>query len=128
MGFVHIITWTAVLSALALVGQGAPLSKNCGVEDAEQSDDVTRRRVARAADGRTVCTTHWGLAPEQNGRHFADDIFFNENAWILIEISITFVPNCQQVFQEEIFGESSPKHSRQSFMCNSAIAISLQKV
>ena len=36
--------------------------------------------------------THWG---RRNGRHFADDIvkyiFLNENAWILIEISLKFV-------------------------------------
>ena len=35
------------------------------------------------------------LKPRQNGRHFADDIFkcifFNENAWIQIEISLNFV-------------------------------------
>ena len=37
------------------------------------------------------------LRPRQNGRHFADDmfrcIFLNENVWIPIEISLTFVPN-----------------------------------
>ena len=36
------------------------------------------------------------LRPIQNGRHFADDmfkcIFLNENVWILIEISLKFVP------------------------------------
>ena len=36
------------------------------------------------------------LRPRQNGRHFADDmfkcIFLNENVWIPIEISLTFVP------------------------------------
>ena len=36
------------------------------------------------------------LGPRQNGRHFADDIFkcifVNENVWILIEISLKFVP------------------------------------
>ena len=36
------------------------------------------------------------LRPRQNGRHFADDmfkcIFLNENLWIPIEISLTFVP------------------------------------
>ena len=36
------------------------------------------------------------LRPRQNGRHFADDIFkcilLNENVWILIEISLKFVP------------------------------------
>ena len=35
------------------------------------------------------------LRPRQNGRHFADDIFkcifLNENAWILIKISLKFV-------------------------------------
>ena len=43
----------------------------------------------------------WGwwfntLRPRQNGRHFADDIFkyifFNENVWIPIQISLKFVP------------------------------------
>ena len=37
------------------------------------------------------------LKPRQNGRHFADDIFkcifLNENVWILIEISLKFIPN-----------------------------------
>ena len=36
------------------------------------------------------------LRSRQNGRHFADDtfkrIFLNENVWILIEISLKFVP------------------------------------
>ena len=36
------------------------------------------------------------LRPRQNGRHFADDlfkcIFLNENIWILLEISLKFVP------------------------------------
>ena len=36
------------------------------------------------------------LRPRQNGRHFADDtfkhIFVKENVWILIEISLKFVP------------------------------------
>ena len=36
------------------------------------------------------------LRPGQNGRHFADDIFkrifFNENVWISIKISLKFVP------------------------------------
>ena len=38
-------------------------------------------------------TTGW---MRQNGRHFADDIliciFFNENVWISIKISLKFVP------------------------------------
>ena len=37
------------------------------------------------------------LRPRQNGWHFADDIFkwifLNENVWILIKISLKFVPN-----------------------------------
>ena len=36
------------------------------------------------------------MRPRQNGRHFADDIFkcifLNENIWILIKISLKFVP------------------------------------
>ena len=37
------------------------------------------------------------LRPRQYGWHFADIfkyIFFNENVWILIKISLTFVPKC----------------------------------
>ena len=44
-------------------------------------------------------SSHWWLntlRPRQNGRHFADDMFkciiLNENVWILIEISLKFVP------------------------------------
>ena len=37
------------------------------------------------------------VKPEQNGRHFADDIFnlifFNENCCNLIQISLKFIPN-----------------------------------
>ena len=55
MDFLYIITWATALSAIALVGQGVPMSTNCGVEVAEQSPDVTRRRVARATDELTVC-------------------------------------------------------------------------
>ena len=35
------------------------------------------------------------LRPRQNGRHFSDDIlncFLNENIWILINVSLKFVP------------------------------------
>ena len=39
------------------------------------------------------------LRPRQNGHHFVDDslkcIFFNENVWIPIEISLKFVPKGQ---------------------------------
>ena len=39
------------------------------------------------------------LRPRPNGRHFPDDIFkcifLNENEWILIEISLKFVPKGQ---------------------------------
>ena len=39
------------------------------------------------------------LRPRRNGRHFSDDvlksIFFNENVWIPIEISLKFVPKGQ---------------------------------
>ena len=39
------------------------------------------------------------LRPRQNGRHFPDDIFkcifLNENEWILIKISLKFVPKDQ---------------------------------
>ena len=38
------------------------------------------------------------LRPRQNGRHLPDDIliciFFNENVWILIKISLNFVCKC----------------------------------
>ena len=30
--------------------------------------------------------------PRWNGRHFADDIFLNENVWISLKISLAFVP------------------------------------
>ena len=48
--------------------------------------------------GHGVHMLHWvnTLRPRRNGQHFADDIvkriFFNENVWILIKISLTFVP------------------------------------
>ena len=32
------------------------------------------------------------LRPRRNEQHFADDIFFNENVWISIKISLKFVP------------------------------------
>ena len=42
----------------------------------------------------TGIVTHWG--PRQDGRHFPDNIFkcifLNETAWILIKISLMFVP------------------------------------
>ena len=41
---------------------------------------------------------HNTMKPRQNGRHFADDIFkcifLNEYVWILIAISLKFVPKC----------------------------------
>ena len=47
-----------------------------------------------------ICVKNLGLINtlrlRQNGRHFPDDIFkwifLNENAWILINISLEFVP------------------------------------
>ena len=44
-----------------------------------------------------TCTYSFNtLRPRQNGRHFADDvlkcIFFNENVWISLKISLKFVP------------------------------------
>ena len=44
----------------------------------------------------TICSIFNTLRPKQNGRHCSDDIFkcifFNENAWISIKISLKFVP------------------------------------
>ena len=44
--------------------------------------------------GRVGLVNTW--RPRQNGRHFPDDIFkcifFNENVWILLKISLKFVP------------------------------------
>ena len=38
------------------------------------------------------------LRPRQNGHHFTDDIFkctfMNENVWLMIKISLKFVPKC----------------------------------
>ena len=46
--------------------------------------------------GHQATQTFHTLRPRQNGRHFADDIFtwifVNENIWILIKISLKFVP------------------------------------
>ena len=46
-----------------------------------------------------ACWIQWQfntLRPRQNGRHFADDvfkcIFLNENVWILLKISLKFIP------------------------------------
>ena len=48
---------------------------------------------------RTVWGTLNSLRPRQHGRHFADDsfkcIFLNENVWILLTISLKFVPKVQ---------------------------------
>ena len=50
-----------------------------------------------ATDGNSwTCSYLNTLRPRQNGRHFPDDsfkwIFLNENVWILINISLKFVP------------------------------------
>ena len=51
------------------------------------------------------------LSPEQNGHHFADDIFkcifMNENLCILIQISLNFVPNKLQAI---IWTNADPVH------------------
>ena len=43
-----------------------------------------------------VITTMWNCVntsrPRQNGRHLPNDIFLNENVWILIKTSLKFVP------------------------------------
>ena len=55
-------------------------------------EDYTFRITTNYLRGQWVDT----LRPRQNGRHFADDtfnrIFMNENVWILIKISMKFVP------------------------------------
>ena len=47
---------------------------------------------------KTALTPMLTLRLRQNGRHFRDDIFksifFNENVWIAIKISLKFVPMC----------------------------------
>ena len=51
---------------------------------------------------------HYGmlntLRPRRNGQHFADDIFkhifFNKNTWILIKISLKFVPKRDKPLSE----------------------------
>ena len=44
----------------------------------------------------SICTVFNTLRPRQNGRHFADSIFecifLNENVWMVIQISLKFVP------------------------------------
>ena len=44
----------------------------------------------------SICTCQLTHLPLKNGRHFADEnfkrIFLNENGWILIEISLKFIP------------------------------------
>ena len=44
----------------------------------------------------TSCDLFNALRPRQNGRHFAVNlfkcIFFNENVWLLLKISLKFVP------------------------------------
>ena len=59
--------------------------------------------MANIHPGGCYCEYHPGvisfntLRPRQNGRHFADNIFkcifLNENVWIIIEISLKFVPS-----------------------------------
>ena len=55
---------------------------------------VHQRIIYITTFGLTAVNT---LGPRQNGRHFPDGIFkwifLNENAWIVIKISLKFVPN-----------------------------------
>ena len=50
-----------------------------------------------AVSGRTLGLDT--LRPRQNGRHFADDIFkfifLNETVWMLLDISLKFIPEVQ---------------------------------
>ena len=65
--------------------------------------DLDRSQAVSCRWGVTVLTKIvWPfntLRPRQNYHHFPDDIFkyifFNENVWISIEISLKFVPKCQ---------------------------------
>ena len=54
---------------------------------------ITTNSSATSVDKISIIDT---LRPKQNGRHFADNIFkcifLNGNVWILIEISLKFVP------------------------------------
>ena len=65
------------------------------------------------------CSDFNTLRPRQNGRHFTDDIFkcifLNESVWILIQISLTFVPkepmdNIPALIQIMACCLSSPSH------------------
>ena len=68
------------------------------------------------------------LRPRQNGRHFPDDIikrnFLNENIWILINISLKFVPkgsinNIRALCQIMAWRRSGDKPLSEPMMVNS---------
>ena len=61
------------------------------------------------------------LRPNQDGRHFPDDIFLNENAWILINVSLNFVPkvpihNMLALIQIMAWHQQSDKPSSEPMM------------
>ena len=60
-----------------------------------QYDVILQRHRLRGVIGYACFNT---MRPRQNGCHFPDDlfkcIFLNENVWILIKISLKFVPKC----------------------------------
>ena len=67
------------------------------------------------------------LRPRQNGRHFPDDIFkwifLNENVWILIKISLKFIPkgpinNIPALVQTMAWRRSGDKPLSQPMMVN----------
>ena len=90
------------------------VSTNCDLCSVSVSVGCIQYRVAldhvTTAPG-SICATSrsgqcWGYYPgtlvfntlrRQNGCHFPDDIFLNENLWISIEISLRFVPKCVQL-------------------------------
>ena len=64
-------------------------------ENEENAFENVICKCRQFCSGLTMLTLNT-LRPRQNGRHFADDmfkcIFLNENVWIPIKISLTFVP------------------------------------
>ena len=77
------------------VSETGPWLTEASLTNYSIKDTETRKNGCHFADTFNLLffNTLW---PRQNSRHFEDDIFkrifFNENVWILIKISLKFVP------------------------------------
>ena len=96
----HITPCTVVITSLLV--RDKPLEAPASVKRSLLEHSTDKKQVIPPPPP-THTHTHFNSSLlGQNGRHFADDIFkcifVNQNVWILLKVSLKFIPKCQQYY------------------------------